>query len=186
MIYPAAVAVQVQLVHSESDREIFRLPLLHVGIAILHAYPLHDRAAARIVYVVGGGNVGKALFFQKRYERGGSLACNSPMPIFPAERVTEITAVAFVRVYVADGETVFFQADCKAVSAVQARPVKLFRLLHIVKRIPRQKGIHLFIGKKQIYRLYVARFESSQYKSFRNYFNVFHIKGKAAPLRNGF
>ena len=81
LIYPAVVAVQVQLVHSESNREIFRLTLLHVGIAILHAYPLHDRAAARIVYVVGGGNIGKALFFQKRYERGGSLACNSPTPI---------------------------------------------------------------------------------------------------------
>ena len=65
LIYPAVVAVQVQLVHSESNREIFRLTLLNVGIAILHAYPLHNRAAARIVYVVCGGNVGKALFFQK-------------------------------------------------------------------------------------------------------------------------
>ena len=48
-----------------STIKVFYWGWLRVRITILHAYPLHNRAAARIVYVVGGGNVGKALFFQK-------------------------------------------------------------------------------------------------------------------------
>ena len=72
-VNPLVIPVKVQLVHSECNQEIFRLPLLFIRILILHAYTLHDLPTSRIVYIVRSGNIPDICLFQHIHHRPASL-----------------------------------------------------------------------------------------------------------------
>ena len=59
------VLVQIQLIQAENDGDIFGLPLLLVGILIMHAQAGHYLAAAGVVSVMGGCDKRKSPGFQK-------------------------------------------------------------------------------------------------------------------------
>ena len=65
-VHKVLVRREIELVHSEDDREVLGLPELFVGVLIAHAKLLHDASAARIVGVVGCRHVGYAIFFEAR------------------------------------------------------------------------------------------------------------------------
>ena len=63
LIDSVLLPVKIQLEHSEHDRNIFRLPLLFIGIAVFHANLPHYAAAFGIFSVVGRRNVWDTVFF---------------------------------------------------------------------------------------------------------------------------
>lgn len=46
-INPVFASVEIELVHPESDHEVFRLPQFLVGVPVFHADGLHDLPAVR-------------------------------------------------------------------------------------------------------------------------------------------
>ena len=59
--YSAAVSVQIQLIETEDDQNVFGHLQFLIGILILHPQPLHDRAAAGVIDVVCGREVRNAV-----------------------------------------------------------------------------------------------------------------------------
>ena len=99
--------VKVQLVHPEGHPEIFRLPKLFIGVAVPHPQFAHYAAAARIVNVVGGGDVGE-LRPQPVYYSACCFGADAFAPVFPADQVTKIMAFIVSKMDVADGRVVSF------------------------------------------------------------------------------
>lgn len=173
VIDPLFTAVEIELIHPERDRNVFRLPLFFIGVHVLHPDVAHNSAAARIVCVVSRRNVGYAVGFCLRYDRLDRFGDNPPAPKFFAKPVAEIIRLVRVYIDISYGAVVLFQADRIGVSSRQSVlcgiPLieKLSRLFDVFERKSRQKAVDLFVAQDTVQIRDVVLSESAQYQSFR-------------------
>lgn len=114
------LAVKAQLIEPECDLDVFGLPLLLIGIHILHRELLHDPSAAGIVNIVGRRYIVKAVPFQLFYDGFSPFGYYSPVPKRRQKTVSQIKAVALSHIYIAYGYVIRFKADGVVIARLPA------------------------------------------------------------------
>ena len=110
-VNPILLSIQIQLVHAESDRNIFRLPQLFIGILVAHAQLFHDASAAGIPDIVCGRDVGHAVFLQPGDNSPGRLRGKASVPELLKQSVAEVMAVVRACVDIPCRKVAVFRAD---------------------------------------------------------------------------
>lgn len=187
-IFPIAVVgeiffSEIQLVHTEHDGNIFRLPLFAIRIAVGHPEFFHDCAACGVEHVVRGGHIGEAAAPQ-RAERGRArFGHESAAPQVAAERIAEVAVFAEAGMNIADG----FAG--KADGTVQGYPFRILfqKAPHDLSRVPGsargekgEKPVRPFVGKKgeELFRVLFGKSAQDQPLRFDH---VFHAPIIARP-----
>jgi len=169
LIRTSTVAVQVQLVHPEGDRQTFWLPQLPVGIPIAHAKLLHDPATGCIVDIVGCRDVRYAITLQLTDHGPARLGHDSPVPELPSQPIAHVPALIALDVDVPDHPVILLQADGIPIPPVIGFIGTLIEIIGILQRfqgMPRQEAIHLRISVELKQSFHVACGESAQEQTF--------------------
>ena len=152
---PALDPIEVELVHPEHDGDVFRLPLLLIGISVPHPHVAHDPAASGIVPIMRRRHKRHAVSFHPLDDGPRGLRRNSPMPELLAEPVAKVMVLLHGDVYVTDGAPVFFQAYRIGIRLRQriqgdvSPLIERLRFLEALNGVPRQEPVCLLIPKDQ-------------------------------------
>ena len=130
-VYPILPAVKIQLVHSEGDQDIFRLPRFLVRIAVGHAHAFHHVSACRVLYIMCRRYVWNSGFSDFLQHRKGSFCHNALMLAVPSQGIAEIMAFPRVHVDIANGDIICLKTYgiMEAVRFLTAAQITFFKEL---------------------------------------------------------
>ena len=98
---------------SEKKQESFSaatVPYKCIDTVARTAAPPHRRAAARIVDIVGSGEIRNSRRARLCDSGGAGFACNAAPPEFAAQSVAQVMAIVRANMHIADGNAVFSKA----------------------------------------------------------------------------